>query len=185
MKSSITESEKWAAAAESANWAAAVAQAKKTATWAKTMTRVLITNATGKQPKWEIVNFLGPKKAESRGIVDLLAIRRDHSSHGDPLKYGDLFEIVLIQVKGGTGKKPTASDNARLWEVGKRYAAREILLAEWKLGSQVTLRRLRKDLSWSLANVEPSSVFAPKKVKGAAEGGEAAAVRAKVRRLVG
>ncbi|MBA2438741.1 MAG: hypothetical protein H0V52_10420 [Acidimicrobiia bacterium] len=50
---------------------------------------------------WEIVNFTGRAGRESAGIVDLLAIRKDHTI--DLVKHrGDYFEMILIQVKGGS-----------------------------------------------------------------------------------
>jgi len=51
--------------------------------------------------KWHVVNFVGSNNAESRGIVDLLAIRKDHRTNNSKIKRGALFEAVLIQVKGG------------------------------------------------------------------------------------
>ena len=80
---------------------------------------------------------------------------------------------------------PTATDNARLWEVGKRYGARAILLAEWKRGSQVTLRRLGEDLKWSTKHIEPGSIFAPKKVSALPKANQTVAVKARIRRIVG
>jgi hypothetical protein len=41
------------------------------------MTKWLITRVRAARG-WEIVNFTGRQGAESRGIVDLLAIRKDH-----------------------------------------------------------------------------------------------------------
>lgn len=173
-------------AANADKWSAAYLKAQRTASWAKTMTRVLITQSTVNQPKWEVVNFLGPKKVESRGIVDLIAIRRDHTRGEEPLQLGDLFEIVLIQVKGGSARMPTAKDNVRLAAVGKHYSARAILLAEWKQGTRVKLRRLGDDLQWSSDAVDPQSIFAPKRVKTPTnKGTEAVAVKSKVRRIVG
>ena len=43
---------------------------------------------------------------ESAGIVDLMAIRKDHGTHNSKFKRGDLFEIILIQIKGGGARLP-------------------------------------------------------------------------------
>ena len=86
-------------------------KAARTAKWATTMTKWSIAFDTGgktrrNDPKagrrWQLVAFNGPHGGESRGIVAFTAIRKDHREHGqDPFKRGDLFEIVLVQVKGG------------------------------------------------------------------------------------
>lgn len=60
------------------------------------------------------MEFPGPGGGESTGIVDFMAIRKDHSQpETDPLKRGDLFEIILIQVKGGSARMPTRQDVLR------------------------------------------------------------------------
>ena len=128
-------------------WANAVAQAKRTAAWAKTMTKVVIAQSARKSPPWHIINFLGPLKAESRGIVDLIAIRRNHTDPEPPLKKGDLFEIVLIQVKGGSAKTPTPRDIERLELVSKAYGAKAVILSAWKKGKMPVLSILT-DRTW-------------------------------------
>lgn len=53
--------------------------------------------------------------------VDVLAIRRDMREPSDALlKRGDLFDVILIQIKGGGARAPTSDDCARLREVAKR-----------------------------------------------------------------
>ena len=59
--------------------------------------------------KWELVEFSGATGTESRGIVDVVAIRKDHHKIED-FKRGDLFEIVLIQIKGGSAARPSKDD---------------------------------------------------------------------------
>ncbi len=54
-------------------------------------------------------------------------------------KPGDLFEIIVIQIKGGSAKWPTKSDIARLRKVARYYRARGVVLAEWKKGKRPTL----------------------------------------------
>ncbi len=70
-------------------------------------------------------------------IVDLLAIRRDHSERpGFPR--GDLFELILVQVKGGASRMATQEDVKRLKAVAKVYRARSVVLAAWKKGRAPT-----------------------------------------------
>ena len=49
-----------------------------------------------------IVPLPGRNGKESAGVVDLLAIRRDHRTKNRIIKRGDLFEIILIQVRAGS-----------------------------------------------------------------------------------
>lgn len=74
------------------------------------MTEWLITYSTKDKKHWQIVSFEGPKGGESTGIVDRLAIRKNHKLSTKSLKRGDLFEIILIQVKGGASKWPTKDE---------------------------------------------------------------------------
>src|SRR5690242_18633164 len=73
----------------------------RTAKWAVVMTRQRITSVTSRKGlrgrSWEVVAFLGPHGRESRGVVDLVAIRKDHVFEERDIKRGDFFEIVLIQ----------------------------------------------------------------------------------------
>lgn len=80
-------------------------KAQKTARWARIMTKWLITYTRRRGVKWNLVEFGGKTGSESRGIVDLVAIRKNHKIHKKGLKQGDLLDIVLIQVKGGRAKK--------------------------------------------------------------------------------
>jgi hypothetical protein len=131
-------------------------KAKLTGRWAKTMTKWLITFASRGGKKWQLVAFDGAAGGESTGIVDFLAIRKNHRPAQPPLKRGDCFEIVLLQVKGGSAVWPTASDVTRLRAVGHRYHAQYILLAEWHRGRAPGLFRLHGS-SW--VPVEPVEVF--------------------------
>jgi hypothetical protein len=83
--------------------------------WAVTMTKVRIRQAVASAPfpRWHLLTFAGPDGGESRGVVDMLAIRKDHSEPPSGAKRGDLFQLVLIQVKGGYAAKPTAEEH--LW----------------------------------------------------------------------
>lgn len=122
-------------------------KAKKTGQWAKTMTKWLITYSTKGKKHWQIVSFEGPRGGESTGIVDRLAIRKNHKLSTKSLKRGDLFEIVLIQVKGGVSKWPTEDEIHRLLKVAEFYHAKDIILAVWKKGKVPTLYRL-KNTAW-------------------------------------
>lgn len=117
------------------------AKAHRTGRWARIMTKWLITRVATARG-WEIVNFTGRQGRESRGIVDMLAIRKDHKNATFPR--GDLFEMILIQVKGGNARRPTASDVLRLRAVAHRYHARDVVLAEHKSGRQPKFYRLNR-----------------------------------------
>ena len=87
----------------------ATEKAQLTAKWATTMTRWhigFVTNGTRVgSPKvkplrrWQLVGFAGPAGRESAGIVDLLAIRKNHGKPTPPFKRGDLFEIIIFKSK--------------------------------------------------------------------------------------
>jgi hypothetical protein len=133
------------------DWKAAQQKAAKTARWSVTMTRWLIAKLKTKTA-WNLVTFGGKKGGESVGVVDIMAIRKDHRQGSDGLKRGDLFEIVLFQVKGGSAAWPTPDDIRRLVKVGQRYAAKAVILAEWKKGKQPTLYRLKPDCDPEIEN---------------------------------
>ena len=130
-------------AAVTRKWRNAAKKAAHTARWATTMTKWLVTK-TSVGTKWQLVEFTGPGGKESRGIVDVLAIRKDHSTPNDGLKRGDLFEIILIQVKGGSAPWPTLDDIDRLRAVATHHRAKTVVLAEWKKGKQPTFYTLKK-----------------------------------------
>ena len=70
------------------------------------MTKWLVTHSSKGGVKWKLVDFNGAKGQESKGIVDMIAIRKNHKAPEADFLRGDLFEIVLIQVKGGSAKAP-------------------------------------------------------------------------------
>ena len=122
-------------------------KARRSAKWATTMTKWVISRNKGRTT-WQIVSFCGPHGCESVGIVDLLAVRKDHTSPKQKgLKRGDLFEMVLIQVKGGKAAWPSVEDIDRLRKVGRFYRAKRIVLAEWKKGNQPTFYELKRSRS--------------------------------------
>jgi hypothetical protein len=118
-------------------------KAQHTAKWARTMTKWLITYSRRTGARWVIADFGGHSKAEARGIVDLMALRKDHRSAGRGLKRGDLFEIILIQVKGGSARSPTAEDIARLKRTASHHRAKAVVLAEWRRGEILSLSTLQ------------------------------------------
>jgi hypothetical protein len=114
--------------------------------WAVTMTKVCIRQAVAAAPfpRWHLLTFAGRDGGESRGVVDLIGIRKDHSDPYPGTKRGDLFQIILIQVKGGFAAKPTAEDGKRLKIVARRHGACGILLATWKKGRAARFFVLRQ-----------------------------------------
>jgi hypothetical protein len=128
-------------------------KAQHTAKWARTMTKWLITFSRKPGARWNLIDFGGRTKAESRGIIDLIAVRKNHRKEISGLKRGDLLEIVLIQTKGGSSPGPTTEDKIRLSKVAKHHRAKAIVLAEWKKGKQPLLFRLEKN-KWVSAKSE-------------------------------
>jgi len=116
--------------------------AHQTGRWAKIMTKWLASYSSKGGKRWQFVSFEGPKGGESRGIVDIIAIRKDHKFSKKPLKIGDLFEIILIQVKGGSAPMPSSEEILRLSKVGEYYHAKRTILAIWKKGKEPTLYSL-------------------------------------------
>lgn len=108
------------------------------------MTKWLITYDQKKGAKWNFVEF-GGAKAEARGIVDIMAIRKNHREAPSGLERGDLFDIVLIQTKGGSASRPSSEDIVRLNKVAKHYKAKSVVLAEWQKGKKLNLYELRRD----------------------------------------
>src|SRR4029434_6210285 len=124
------------------NWQEAQQEAARSARWAVTMAKVRIRRVASRT-RWQLVTFHGKSGAESVGVVDMLAIRKDHSAPLGAMRRGDALQIILIQVKGGTAARPTLEDAARLRVVAKRHCARHVLLATWKKGSAARFFRLR------------------------------------------
>jgi hypothetical protein len=148
----------------------ATVKASRTARWATTMTKWSIRHRTGGKrvgaastravKRWQFVTFAGPNGAESCGIVDLIAIRRDHGTNKSPFKPGDLFEIVLIQIKGGVARDPSPADVERLRAVMAHYRARAVVLASWLKGCEPIFRVLTNGMganAWK--PVDPIEIF--------------------------
>ena len=120
----------------SVDWKKARVTAARTARWAVIMTKVRIRHVVART-RWQLVTFYGASGGESVGVVDLLAVRKDHrTSPRAGMKRGDALQIVLIQVKGGSAAMPTAEDGIRLRAVAKLYSARQSLLGVWKKGKR-------------------------------------------------
>jgi len=131
-------------------------KAQNTAKWARTMTNWWVTYSRQTGAKWNVVDFGGKTKSEARGIVDLMAIRKEHRKDAPGLKREDLFEIVLIQTKGGAASRSSAEDIIRPSKVAKHHRAKAVALAEWKKGDKLALFLL-KDNHWKSA--APAEVF--------------------------
>src|SRR5205807_7189874 len=121
-------------------------KAAKTARWAVTMTKVRIRRVLSRT-RWQLVTFSGKSGGESVGVVDLVALRKDHGKPIARTKRGDNFQIILIQVKGGGAAMPTAEDAKRLRAVARRHRARNVLQASWKKGTAARFVRLRRGSS--------------------------------------
>lgn len=99
--------------------------------------------------RWRFVSFRGAGGGEWRGIVDVLGIRKDTSkSDHRLLKAGDLFEIVLVQMKGGSSRPPTEPEICRLRSVAKRYRAKDVVLFSWRRGEVCRFQRLGPRDQW-------------------------------------
>ncbi|MGQ0646705.1 MAG: hypothetical protein ACT4P7_03980 [Gemmatimonadaceae bacterium] len=105
-------------------------RATHTARWTETMFRALTQRVAN---RWRLVSFRGRRGAEWRGIIDVLAIRKDTSQpRSQTLKRGDLLDFIIVQLKGGGARGPTDSDKRRLIGVQRALKARAIVLYTWK-----------------------------------------------------
>jgi hypothetical protein len=93
-------------------------KAANTDRWTEILFKALSARAA---QRWRFVSFCGLGGGEWRGIVDILAIRKDTTvSKHDLLKSGDLFDFIFVQMKGGAARNPNGSEIARLRAVAKR-----------------------------------------------------------------
>ena len=89
--------------------------------------------------RWQFIDFRGPGGQESAGVVDIIAIRKSGIKPDiDGLKSLDLFDIILIQVKGGSAALPKEDDVNRLKLVKDHYHAHAVVLFEWNKKKQIT-----------------------------------------------
>jgi hypothetical protein len=112
-------------------------KALRTAKWARIMTKWLISHSSKDGVKWQVVSFNGKAGHESKGIVDMIAIRKNHAESSASPYRGDLFEIVLVQVKGGGAAFPSDRDIERLMQVRTHHKADKVVLTEWKKGEKL------------------------------------------------
>jgi len=129
-----------------ANWKTAQEKAARTARWAVTMTKVRIRRVASRT-HWQLVTFCGKAGGESVGVVDLMAVRKDHGRPAPGIKRGDALQIIFIQVKGGSAARPTNEDATRLRAVARLHSARYVLLATWKKGTAARFFRLRHTIA--------------------------------------
>ena len=109
-------------------------KALHSARWARIMTKWLITHSSKDGVKWQLVSFNGKGGQESYGSVDMIAVRKNHKLSDANQHRGDLFEIVLIQVKGGSAEFPTQEEIDRLMAVKDHHRADRVVVTEWKKG---------------------------------------------------
>ena len=129
---------------------AAHIKAHATGRWAEIIFRALSSRVA---KRWQFISFRGAKRGEWRGVVDVVAIRKDTSQPASEiLRRGDLFDIILIQIKGGSAPQPTRQDCMRLREVAKYYRAKAIVQFQWKKGITSSFFELdRRSLKWKPA----------------------------------
>ena len=131
---------------QSVDWVEAQQKAAATDKWTEIIMRA-ITKKVAK--RWKFVSFRGSRGGEWRGIVDALAIRKDTSRpNKNRLKRGDLFDIMIIQMKGGSAKFPTPEEKDRLKAVANYYRAKNVVLFEWKKGKRTQFYVLNRKNEW-------------------------------------
>lgn len=127
-------------------------KASKTDRWTEILFRALTARVA---KRWRLVSFRGIKGGEWCGVVDVLAIRKN-TSHSDHhvLKSGDLFDIVLVQMKGGSAQSPSAADIDRLRAVKRHYRAEAIVLFAWKKGVSSQFLKLGRGVEWTRSSAK-------------------------------
>jgi hypothetical protein len=121
-------------------------KAHTTGRWAEIIFRALSSRVAD---RWRFVSFRGTNKSEWRGVVDLVAIRKNTKEPSNYLlKRGDLFDIVLIQIKGGSARGPTHDDCRRLREVKRLYRAKDVVQFQWRRGESSKFFVLGRNLNW-------------------------------------
>ena len=144
-------------------WVEIVKKVRDTGKMANTLAKAL---AKRYSDRWQFVDFLGPAGHESAGVVDIVAIRKSGKKPTIAgLKSLDLFDIILIQVKGGSAEMPKPDDVNRLKLVQEHYDAREIVLFEWNTKKDLTrFSVLNTEDKWSKRT--PAEIFGkPEKAK--------------------
>jgi hypothetical protein len=140
--------------------------AKKAVTMAKVRIRRAV--AESPWPHWHLLTFGGRRGGESTGVVDMIAIRKDHGNPPPGTKRGDTFQIILIQTKGGSAARPTREDGRRLRKVAQHHGACAILLATWRKGTAAQffalLGKNARDEEW--IEVDDLTVFFGRSQRG-------------------
>jgi len=127
-----------------------VEKARHTDRWTEIILRAVSARVA---KRWRFVSFRGKDRGEWRGVVDVLAIRKDtHAPARSSFKRGDLFDIILIQMKGGSAKTPGVEERRRLREVAKYYRAQAVVSFQWDRGRTTDFFTLNRRLQW-----EPST----------------------------
>lgn len=149
-----------------AEWVEIIKKVRASGKMANTLAKAL---ANRYSYRWQFVDFLGPAGQESAGVVDIVAIRKSGKKPSIAgLKSLDLFDIILIQVKGGSSGMPRDGDVDRLKIVRDQYHANEIVLFEWNKKKDLTrFSVLDGNSDW--IEKSPAEIFGkPEKVKKAA-----------------
>jgi hypothetical protein len=121
-------------------------KAHATGRWAEIIFRALSSRVAD---RWKFISFRGANRGEWRGVVDLVAIRKNSKEPSSAmLRRGDLFDIVLIQIKGGSARGPTQDDCRRLREVKRLYRAKDVVQFQWKRGESSKFFVLGRNLNW-------------------------------------
>jgi len=121
-------------------------KAHATGRWAEIIFRALSGRVAS---RWKFVSFRGAADREWRGVVDLIGIRKNTTQpEGKILKRGDLFDIVLIQIKGGSARGPSANDCLRLREVAKQYRAKAVVQFQWRKAKSSSFFVLTRNMTW-------------------------------------
>jgi hypothetical protein len=96
-------------------------KAHRTAKWAVIMAKVGIRQAIAENPwpHWHILSFNGPDGRESKGVVDLIAVRKDHGKPLPGTKRGDALVQALRHVSstfrdGWLLSDPVCSESAHI-----------------------------------------------------------------------
>ena len=77
----------------SVDWKKAQEKAALTARWAVTMAKVRIRRVASRT-RWQLVTFYRKSGGESVGVVDMLAIRKDHGAPIIGARRGDALQIT-------------------------------------------------------------------------------------------
>ena len=121
-------------------------KARHTDRWTEIILRAVSTKVA---KRWRFVSFRGKNHGEWRGVVDVVALRKNTGDPGrTPLRRGDLFEIILIQMKGGSARRPSLEERQRLRVVARYYRARAVVLFEWNRGKKTAFSELTRRLEW-------------------------------------